>query len=103
MAAKSLEERIASLEEKNKKIEELEHEVKRLQAIDEIQNLINWANETLTPLVPISSGSPHFRGDTAVTGVPSTCPYAHGPPFIDLPGIAFDIGRIPLLPGLRWG
>jgi len=40
MAAKSLEERIASLEEKNKKIEELEHEVKRLQAINEIQNLM---------------------------------------------------------------
>jgi len=31
---------------------------------DEIQKLINWANETLTPIVPISSGPPHFRGDT---------------------------------------
>jgi FAD/FMN-containing dehydrogenase len=31
---------------------------------NEIQALIIWANQTLTPLVPISSGIPHFRGDT---------------------------------------
>ncbi|MCK4862708.1 MAG: FAD-binding oxidoreductase [Dehalococcoidales bacterium] len=31
---------------------------------DEIQKLVNLANETLTPLVPVSSGPPHFRGDT---------------------------------------
>lgn len=35
---------------------------------DEVQKIVNWANETLTPLVPVSSGAPHFRGDT----VPST-------------------------------
>ena len=35
---------------------------------DEVQGLVKWANETLTPLVPMSSGAPHFRGDT----VPST-------------------------------
>lgn len=35
---------------------------------DEVQQVVNWANKTLTPLVPVSSGSPHFRGDT----VPST-------------------------------
>jgi hypothetical protein len=35
---------------------------------DEVQKVVKWANETLTPLVPVSSGSPHFRGDT----VPST-------------------------------
>jgi len=29
-----------------------------------IQGLVKIANETLTPLVPVSSGSPHFRGDT---------------------------------------
>jgi FAD/FMN-containing dehydrogenase len=34
----------------------------------EIQALVKWANETLTPLVPVSSGPPHFHGDT----VPST-------------------------------
>ncbi len=34
----------------------------------EVQGIVNWANETCTPLVPVSSGPPHFRGDT----VPST-------------------------------
>ena len=32
--------------------------------IAELQRIVNWANDTLTPLVPVSSGSPHFRGDT---------------------------------------
>ena len=31
---------------------------------DDIEKLVKLANETLTPLVPVSSGSPHFRGDT---------------------------------------
>jgi FAD/FMN-containing dehydrogenase len=31
---------------------------------DEIQKIVNLANETLTPLVPVSSGPPHFQGDT---------------------------------------
>ena len=35
---------------------------------DDVQKIVNLANETLTPLVPVSSGPPHFRGDT----VPST-------------------------------
>ncbi|MBU4011167.1 MAG: FAD-binding oxidoreductase [Proteobacteria bacterium] len=30
----------------------------------EVQALIKWANETGTPLVPVSSGAPHYRGDT---------------------------------------
>ena len=30
----------------------------------EVQKIVEWANETGTPLVPVSSGSPHFRGDT---------------------------------------
>jgi FAD/FMN-containing dehydrogenase len=30
----------------------------------EIQKLVKLANETATPLVPVSSGPPHFRGDT---------------------------------------
>ncbi len=34
------------------------------QNADDIQKLVNLANETLTPLVPVSSGPPHFRGDT---------------------------------------
>lgn len=31
---------------------------------EEVQGIVRWANESLTPLVPVSSGSPHFRGDT---------------------------------------
>jgi FAD/FMN-containing dehydrogenase len=34
----------------------------------QVQDLVKWANETMTPLVPVSSGPPHFRGDT-VPGV----------------------------------
>jgi FAD/FMN-containing dehydrogenase len=30
----------------------------------EVQKLVKWANETATPLVPVSSGPPHFLGDT---------------------------------------
>jgi FAD/FMN-containing dehydrogenase len=37
----------------------------------QVENLVKWANETFTPLVPISSGGPHFRGDTAPS-VPET-------------------------------
>lgn len=42
--------------------------VVKAHSADEIKRLVAAANETLTPLVPVSSGSPHFRGDT----VPST-------------------------------
>jgi len=31
---------------------------------DEVQKIVNWANETGMPLVPLSSGPPRFRGDT---------------------------------------
>jgi FAD/FMN-containing dehydrogenase len=34
----------------------------------DVQKIVQLANETLTPLTPVSSGSPHFRGDT-VPGV----------------------------------
>ena len=44
--------------------------------VEEIQGVVKWANETLTPLVPESSGSPHFRGDTV--------PSANGAVIIDL-------------------
>ena len=40
----------------------------RPESAEEIQKIVRWANETLTPLVPVSSGPPHFRGDT----VPAT-------------------------------
>jgi FAD/FMN-containing dehydrogenase len=35
----------------------------------QVQELVKWANETKTPLVPVSSGPPHFKGDT-VPSVP---------------------------------
>ncbi len=35
---------------------------------DEVQKIVAWANKTKTPLIPVSSGPPHFRGDT-VPGV----------------------------------
>jgi FAD/FMN-containing dehydrogenase len=31
---------------------------------NQVQELVSWANGTLMPLVPVSSGPPHFRGDT---------------------------------------
>src|SRR4030042_5248362 len=46
---------------------------------DDIKQLVNLANETLTPLVPVSSGSPRFRGDT----VPGT----GGAIIVDLSGM----------------
>jgi FAD/FMN-containing dehydrogenase len=36
--------------------------------VEEVLSVVKWANEKRTPLVPISSGAPHFRGDT-VPGV----------------------------------
>jgi FAD/FMN-containing dehydrogenase len=36
----------------------------RPKSVDEVQKIVLWANETQTPLVPVSSGGPHFRGDT---------------------------------------
>jgi FAD/FMN-containing dehydrogenase len=36
---------------------------------DEVQALVVWANQSGTPLVPVSSGAPHFYGDT-VPSVP---------------------------------
>jgi FAD/FMN-containing dehydrogenase len=36
---------------------------------DTIQKIIAWANKTRTPLIPVSSGPPHFHGDT-IPGVP---------------------------------
>jgi len=45
----------------------------------EVQKLVKLANETHTPLVPVSSGPPHFRGDT----VPGT----GGAVVVDLSGM----------------
>jgi FAD/FMN-containing dehydrogenase len=32
--------------------------------VDEVQGIVKWANQTRTPLVPVSSGPPRFHGDT---------------------------------------
>jgi FAD/FMN-containing dehydrogenase len=45
----------------------------------EIEKIVKLANETQTPLVPVSSGPPHFRGDT----VPAT----GGAVIVDLSGM----------------
>lgn len=45
--------------------------VVRPESADQVKRVVAWANETLTPLVPVSSGPPHFRGDT-VPGVGGT-------------------------------
>jgi FAD/FMN-containing dehydrogenase len=38
--------------------------VVKVHKTEEIQQLVKLARETATPLVPVSSGPPHFRGDT---------------------------------------
>jgi len=43
--------------------------VVRPRDADEVQKVVMWANQTGTPLVPVSSGEPRFRGDT-VPSVP---------------------------------
>jgi len=35
--------------------------------LDEVKGIVMWANETKTPLIPVSSGRPRFRGDTVPT------------------------------------
>jgi FAD/FMN-containing dehydrogenase len=46
---------------------------------DEVQGIVKWANQTSTPLVPVSSGLPHFRGDTV--------PSSEGAVIVDLSGM----------------
>jgi FAD/FMN-containing dehydrogenase len=45
----------------------------------QVQDVVKWANATRTPLVPVSSGPPHFRGDTV--------PGAGGAVVVDLSGM----------------
>jgi FAD/FMN-containing dehydrogenase len=46
---------------------------------DEVQGIVSWANRTKTPLVPVSSGPPHFRGDSV--------PCSEGSVIVDLSGM----------------
>ncbi len=36
---------------------------------EQVQSLVKWANQTATPLIPVSSGPPRFHGDS-IPGVP---------------------------------
>ena len=38
---------------------------------EEVQKVVQWANDELAPLVPVSSGPPHIRGDTIPSVVDS--------------------------------
>jgi hypothetical protein len=49
------------------------------RSTDDVEKLVKLARETLTPLVPVSSGPPHFKGDTV--------PAAGGAIIIDLSGM----------------
>ena len=46
---------------------------------DEVQKLVQWANRTNTPMVPVSSGQPRFHGDTV--------PSLPGAVIVDLSGM----------------
>ena len=41
--------------------------VVRPKNVEEVQGIVRWANQTRTTLVPVSSGPPHFHGDTVPT------------------------------------
>ncbi|MFC1932109.1 FAD-binding oxidoreductase, partial [Chloroflexota bacterium] len=48
--------------------------------VDEVQEIVKWANQTQTPLVPVSSGPPRFHGDTI--------PSAAGTVIVNLSGMS---------------
>ena len=41
--------------------------------VNEVQKIVKWANKTNTPLIPVSSGPPHYKSDT-IAGVPQAVP-----------------------------
>jgi FAD/FMN-containing dehydrogenase len=69
--------------------------------VEQVQKIVIWANETQTPLVPISSGDPHLRGDTY--------PTAAGAVIVDLSGMKQILkidrrNRLALIePGVTYG
>ncbi len=46
------------------------------ESVEEVQRIVQWANRTKTPLIPVSSGLPHLHGDTV--------PSANGTVIVDL-------------------
>jgi hypothetical protein len=69
--------------------------------VGEINKLVDFANRNLSPLVPVSSGAPHFRGDTV--------PGAGGAIVVDLSGMKRIIridrqNRVAMIePGVTFG
>lgn len=55
------------------------HSVVRIADTAELQALVEWANRTRTPLVPVSSAAPHYHGDTV--------PSVGGAVIVDLSGM----------------
>jgi FAD/FMN-containing dehydrogenase len=53
--------------------------VVKVKNLEEVQSLVKLANLTQTPLIPVSSGAPHFRGDTV--------PSSGGAIIVDLSGM----------------
>jgi FAD/FMN-containing dehydrogenase len=53
--------------------------VVKVDSLETVQKVVNLAKETATPLVPVSSGGPHFFGDTV--------PSAGGALIVDLTGM----------------
>jgi FAD binding domain/FAD linked oxidases, C-terminal domain len=53
--------------------------VVRPKTASDVQKILKFANETKTPLLPVSSGAPHFRGDTV--------PSAGGAVIVDMSGM----------------
>ncbi len=75
--------------------------VVRVKSAEKVQALVRWANEAKTPLVPVSSGAPHFKGDT-VPSVPEAI-------IVDLSGMnkVVNINRqqrmVVIEPGVTYG
>jgi FAD/FMN-containing dehydrogenase len=69
--------------------------------VSQVQQVVKWANQMGTALVPVSSGSPHFRGDTV--------PAAGGAVIVDLSRMKRILSvdrrnRIAIIePGLTYG
>ena len=73
----------------------------KVKSVDQVQEIVGWANQTRTPLVPVSSGPPHFNGDTV--------PSATGAIIVDLSGMDKILridrrNRVALIePGVTYG
>ena len=69
--------------------------------LSEVQSIVKWANKTGTPLIPVSSGTPHFYGDTV--------PGVGGATIVDLSGMKRIIridrrNRVAMIePGVTFG